>query len=438
MNPAITQADSGVMISVPRRMLGSPWILGIADQVVLSAGNFLIGLIVARGCSKAEFGLFSLGTTIILLLLDIQASLVSTPQAIRSAGLEGQALKIFTGSTLIHQVVLSVLCAGLLGTVAAILFTLRIGVTGLPPVLGAIAVFAVFTLLREYWRRLLILKGWMGRVLVFDAGIALTQVAALVAVTYLGRASAVLAQATIGLGCTGFALFLLPVLRHHFKVSRRSIWPDFKSNFLIGGWLLLNSVLWSIGNYAYPWLLAVMMGPQGTGVWAACMGIIAIIGIPLAGILNVLTPRIAKAQADGGINALRRYVHKSCINYVGFITIFACIPVLFGETLMAVIYGPVYGGNGLIIDVLALNTVFGAVTGCFGRGLMVIGRANWDFAFNVGTLFIVFTFGWWSIAVYGPLGAAIGLTAASGLTALMRFIAFERISQRMLLVQYPL
>jgi len=421
------------MISISLRMPGSPWVLGIADQLVLSGGNFLIGLIVARGCSKAEFGLFSLGTTIVLLLLDIQASLVSTPQAIRSAGLEGQALKTFTGSTLIHEVVLSVLCAGLLGTVAAILFALRIGVVGLPPVLGAIALFAVFTLLREYWRRLLILKGWMGRVLLFDGGIALTQVAGLVAVTYLGRASAAVAQATIGVGCTGFALILLPVLRHHYKISKRFIWPDFKSNFLLGRWLLLNSVLWSIGNYAYPWLLAFLLGPEGTGVWAACMGIIAIISIPLVGILNVLTPRIAQAQADGGVIALRLYVHKSCINYVVFMSLLASIPVLLGGTLITVIYGPTYGGNDLIIDVLALNTIFGAVTGCFGRGLMVIGRANWDFAFNVSTLIIVFSFGWWSISVFGPMGAAVGLTSASGLTALMRLIAFERLTQRMLL-----
>jgi O-antigen/teichoic acid export membrane protein len=418
-------------------MIGSPWILGIADQVVLSAGSFLIGLIVARGCSQVEFGLFSLGSTITFLLLDIQASLISTPQAIRSAGLEGQALKTFTGSTLIHQLVISVLCAGLLGTVAAILFTLQIGLTGLPPVLSAIALFAVFTLLREYWRRLFILKGLMGRVFVFDGGIALTQVAALVMITHLGIASAAIAHAAIGLVCTGFALLLLPILRHHYKIQWRSIWPDFMSNFMIGGWLLLNSVFWSLGLYAYPWLLATILGPQDTGIWAACMGIIAIISIPLVGILNVLTPRIANAQAEGGVVALRRYVHKSCINYAAFMSVLAVIPIFFGEMLITVIYGSNYGGNFLIIDILALNTVFGAVTGCFGRGLMVIGRANWDFAFNVGTLFIVFTFGWWSITVYGPLGAAVGLTTASGLTALFRFAAFELITRRMLLVPSP-
>lgn len=421
-----------------RRTMKSPWFLGITDQVALSGGNFLTGLIVARGCSQAEFGLFSLGMTIVILMLDIQAGLVSTPQAIYSAGLEETELKVFTGSTLIHQLVLSVLCAGLLGAVAEVLFTFKIGVIGLSPVLGVIALFTVFILLREYWRRLFILKGWMWSVVIFDVGIVFIQVAAIIALIYYGKVSAVMAHAFIGIVCACFAAPLLLILRKYYAISMRSIWADFKTNLQVGGWLVINSVLWSIGNYAYPWLLAMMHGSKATGIWAACMSIISIVGVALGGILNVLTPNIARAHAEREFADFRRYIHNACINYVAFALALAYLPVFFGELLISMIYGSAYGDTNLIIGVLALNAIFGTVTGCFGRGLMVIGHAKWDFVFNVATLVFVFTFGWWSTSNYGVLGAAIGLTAANGIATLMRFIAFEWISQRLLLVAHPI
>lgn len=427
---------AGNPFSIVRRSIGSPWFLGIADQAALGGGNFLIGLIVAHNCSKAEFGLFSLGMTLILLMQDFLAGLVSTHQALRSAKYEGIALKVFTGSTLTHQVILSVFCVSLLGAIAAILFTMNIGLTGLSPVLGAIALFAAFTLLREYWRRFLILKGRMGYIFVIDAGITLTQITALIVIIYLGEVTAAIAHIVIGLVCACFALPLLFIFMKDYDVSMRSIWPDFKDNVRIGGWLLLNSILWSVGNYAYPWMLAMIHGSEATGIWSACMSVIAIINIALAGIMNVLTPRIARIYADGGIADFRPYIHKACINYVAFALVLTCIPVVFGDKLISIVYGSAYSGTQLIISVLALNAVFGAITFCFGRGLMVIGRTNWDFFFNVGTLILVFTFGWWSTQVYGALGAAIGLTVANGIATLMRFIAFEWFSRSGLLTAH--
>ena len=412
------------------RGLGSPWVLGVADQVAISAANFLCGLIIARTTSPAQFGLFTLGMTVIYLLQDVQASLVSTPQAIRSPGIAADKLKNFTGSTLVHQGALSALSVGVVGVFAAFSAAMSANDSGLSLVLAVIALFGIFTLLREYCRRLCFLRGWMVRVVAFDVVVAFSQIAALLAVAFWHMVSAPVAHAAMGLVCAFFAVPFLLMVRNQFSFSWQSIWPDFKANTRIGGWLLASSLSWSIGIYAYPWLLAMMHGAKDTGILAACMGIIAIMNVALIGILNVLTPSLARAHAEGGMLALRQHVFRACRNYVGLALALASIPILFGGTLITLIYGPTYAGTHFIVSVLALNSVFGAVMACFGRGLIVIGRANLDFAFNLGTLIIVFTVGWWSTAVYGPLGAAIGLMVANGLTALLRFMAFEIISKR--------
>ncbi len=416
--------------SLAIRLIRLPWLLGIFDQVLFGAANFVTGVIVAHAVSQAEYGLFALGTTIILLLMDVQAGLVSTPQAIRTAGMDDDQANRFTGSTLVHQLLVSFLCAGAAGAVALILFAFDIGLPGLASMLGAIAAFAVFTLLREYVRRLCFIKGWLGRVVVMDGAITVVQIVALLLMYHLDWASATVAHVIIGVVCGCFALATLASFRSAFTFSPHTLWPDFVDNFRIGGWLVVNNLLWTTGAYAYPWLLAILHGTDATAIWAACMSVISIMHIALAGILNVLTPNIAHAYAKGGAPGLRRYVFKSTFQYVGVALTLGSVPILFGETIVGLVYGPAYTGTSLIILVLACNAVLGAVTGAVGRGLMVLGHAKADFAVNVGTLVFIFTVGLWGAATWGPLGAACSLTAANGLGALLRLLAFNRISQR--------
>lgn len=418
------------LISLCISLIRSPWLLGISNQLLFGAANFVTGVIVAHAVSQGEYGLFALGTTIILLLMDVQAGLISTPQAIRTAGMNDHQAKSFTGSTLVHQLLISAFCAAIAGAVALVLFVSNIGLPGLAPMLGAIAAFAVFTLLREYLRRLCFIKGWLGRVVVMDGAITVVQLVALLLMYHLDWASATVAHVVLGVVCGCFALATLVSFRSSFTLSPHRLWPDFVDNFRIGGWLVVNNLLWTTGAYAYPWLLAILHGTDATAIWAACMSVISIMHIALAGILNVLTPNIANAYAKGGAPGLRRYVFKSTFQYVGVALTLGSVPILFGETIVGLVYGPAYTGTSLIILVLACNAVLGAVTGAVGRGLMVLGHAKADFAVNVGSLVFVFTVGLWGAANWGPLGAACSLTAANGLGTLLRLLAFNRISQR--------
>jgi hypothetical protein len=82
-------------------------ILPLADQAVASAANFLTGEILARTCSKEELGLHMLGFSLILPVTDLQTSLIATPYMIYAQRLKGLAHALYTGSSLIHQLALS-------------------------------------------------------------------------------------------------------------------------------------------------------------------------------------------------------------------------------------------------------------------------------------------------------------------------------------------
>jgi len=54
-------------------------LLSLGDQAVASITNFATGVIIARASSKEQFGLYMLGFTLILLVTDLQTSLIATP-----------------------------------------------------------------------------------------------------------------------------------------------------------------------------------------------------------------------------------------------------------------------------------------------------------------------------------------------------------------------
>ena len=91
----------------------------IADQGVVSMTNFLTGVIVARSCSRAELGLYSLGFGVVLLLTSAQTYLISVPYNVYCMRVPEGERGAYTGSTLAHQMVvmaasIALLWAGLL------------------------------------------------------------------------------------------------------------------------------------------------------------------------------------------------------------------------------------------------------------------------------------------------------------------------------------
>ena len=79
-------------------------VLSLADQGVASITNFVTGVIIARASSKEEFGLYMLGFSLILLVTDLQTSVIATPYMVYAPRLKGRAHALYAGSTLVHQI----------------------------------------------------------------------------------------------------------------------------------------------------------------------------------------------------------------------------------------------------------------------------------------------------------------------------------------------
>ncbi|HEY5214676.1 MAG TPA: oligosaccharide flippase family protein [Acidobacteriaceae bacterium] len=411
-------------------------VVSLADQAVASATNFVTGVIIARSCSKEEFGLYMLGFTIILLVTDFQTSLITTPYMVYAPRLKGRAHALYTGSTLIHQLafclvaIFALLCA-------AFAVTIGFGYRGLEPVLWALVAVISLISFREFARRVCFARLKLITAFLFDTCVAVVQVGGLLVLGHFGLLSASRAYWVIGSACGIAALWWLWSDREFYHPRVSESLADLKKNWIFGKWVFASGLVWTISMNLYPWLLAFFHGTGSAGVWAACLGVVSVGNPALLGIQNLVGPKIAHKYATEGPTELRRLVLKISAALALPLSLLCLVLMLWGGRLVALLYGRQYAGNGLVVAILAINLLVTAEAFSYSRALFAIERADLDFRINLAALFIMAVLGLWLVRVLGPLGAAFGLMGTTLVTSGVRAGAFLRLPARASLEQNP-
>lgn len=404
-------------------------IISLADQAVASATNFATGIIIARACSKEELGLYMLGFSLIFLMTDFQTSLITTPYMVYAPRLKGKAHALYTGSTLIHQLafclftVFGVVCG-------AFVVGKGIGPKGLGPVLWALSLVIALIMLREHARRVSFARLRLKTAFLFDTSIAVGQIGGLLLLARFGVLSASRAYWVIGSVCGMAVMVWLWTDRECYQPRISESRADLKKNWVFGKWVFASGLVWAASANLYPWFLAYFHGTASTGVWAACLGIVSVGNPALLGIQNLVGPKIAHAYAESGPKALRRLVLKITAVLFLPLSLLCLVLIVWGGRLVTMIYGRQYAGNNLVVAIMALTFLVYASSFSFSRALMAVERADLDFLFNFGALFIMVTMGFWLVRAFGLVGAAIGMLAATLVTSILKAGAFLRLPGR--------
>jgi len=398
----------------------------LVDQGIVSAANFVTGLLIGRICSKEQFGLYMLGFTIITFVINFQGALITTPYTIFIPRLEGVVRSQYTGSTLVHQLGLSILVVLFLAITGAFL-SLGLGPTGLLSVINSLIFTITFILLWDYARHVCLATVKIRAVLVLDSCVAFLQIGGLLLLAYLGLLSAAHAYWAISIACGIATLSLLISLRREFAVRFAQTMSDFKVNFSTGWWIFASGMLWTFKTSLYPWLLAGFHGTVSTGVWAACVGIVALCNPLLLGLQNSFGPKIAHAYTVEEMEGFRRFSLQTATLFGGLIAPFCVVFILFGGPLLTGIYGSKYTGNGFIVSILALNLLISAPAVPLSRALFTIGRADIDFKINLITLLCTLSVGIFLVKAYGIIGAAYGLLLSNVMCFVFKYISIRRL-----------
>lgn len=400
--------------------------VSLSDQVAVSVTNFLTGVIIARACTKEEFGLYMLGFSVVVFATELQTSLILTPYMVYSPRLTGSMHARYTGSTLVHQLMLSIAVAFALTAGAAVL-SHGIGPEGLAPIFWTLVVVITFILLRDYIRKICFAGLRMRSVFFFDFSVAIVQLSSLFLLAYYGLLSASRTYWVVGVACgiTSFGWLILN--RKTFTLDVHQAISDFGQNWSFGKWIFASGLLWALSMNLYPWFLTAFHGTASAGVWAACFGIAALGNPLLFGVQNFLGPKIVHAYTKGGAMILRRFVLKASVIFSLILAPVCVILLIFGGKLIVLLYSEKYTGNGLVVSVLALNLLIHAASFTLSRALFVIGRPALYLIANCVPLFVLLTFGIILVKFFGPLGVACGLLASTTATSAVMLLFFSRL-----------
>ncbi|WP_241068574.1 lipopolysaccharide biosynthesis protein [Achromobacter insuavis] len=265
------------------RLFGS----SIADQAMLSAANFGVGLILIRYAAEAQYGYYILAFNTMMLLTTLQGTFIGTPMVIRLPGLDQAARRQWMGSLLRDQKWL-----GAAGGALALVVALAGWAMGLFDGESTLVVVAAIGLVlaalyREYLRGILLMYHRPQQVLGADAIYVAVLLAgcALAVRTPAAAAGALLAGTMAALAC---ASVLRRVLAN--DIERGAAPGRLREIARMGFWAASGGVIYWLFNQGYNFLTAATLDLAAVAALAASRLTLMPINLLLAGMQKQLTP----------------------------------------------------------------------------------------------------------------------------------------------------
>lgn len=392
----------------------------IFDQAVVSGANFLTLVIIARSCSQAEVGIYSLAWTIIIFMAAAQANLISIPYTMYCHQREGSSLAEYGGSAIIHQLVLSV-TATVCFIGLAILLSLGVGPSGLRSSVWVLSGVIPFILLRDFARRFLFAHLAQETATVMDVAVTTLQVASLLALWWLGLLSPAAVYGVMGAACAAAAAGWWFLRKQPVSFSRQAIVRDWRQNWSFGRWALTGQMT-GLAFYALPWLLAIVHGEAETGKLAVCTTLVGLSNLFVMGLNNFLMPKAAQAFARDGARALGDVLRKASIASASVLGILCVGVFLVGDLVARIVFGPMYADTGTLLTVLALAALANSLGQTAAAGLWTLDRPAANFAADLVQVSVTLGTAIWLVFSLGALGVAIAIVAGRVVGAIVRWI----------------
>jgi O-antigen/teichoic acid export membrane protein len=399
------------------------------DQGIVSGISFLTTILIGRVASESELGLYSLAFTVMLFVANSHDSLVTTPYTIFGNRMDPSERRTFAGSALAHAGSLALIASLATLTLAGLLAAAG-GPPGSPSLMLVLALVAPMLLAREFARRFSFAHLRMRTALAVDAVVSGLFVLGMGGLVATGRLSARAAYVALGIACLLTAGIWFGHVRREIEVRRERLVRDWRKNWIFSRWIFAGQMVSVMRGYSIHWFLALTLGTAATGIYSACLTVVAISNPFILGILNILTPRMARAVADGGRDELWRVSRKIALLVALAMSVFCLVLVIWGGRLVGGIYGEAFAGNGDVVAVIALATWVASLDLAPIVGLRVLERP--DLSFGISLVGVVVMLGVATAVVYqgGLLGVSFGLLAGNLVVTVIAWTAFCRVLSR--------
>lgn len=347
------RAAGGRFDLAPRKL--SPALLSAVDQGVVSGFGFLAAMLAARLVGIGEFGRFALVLIIVAFAQGLHNALVTAPM-MTLAGSRQRASAVYDGSVLTGAVILSVLMAGAVALILAALFTIR----GDAIPFGLVAAASALTTAQNVQftlRRMLFARRRGGLALVMDlmrsGAFPLCIIVLWLLDVSIGAVTLLWCLAATALATT--LPFAWPVLAS--RGARPRLGAVARRHWRLARWLL-PVIFVTFGQEQVVWILVgIMIGDEAVGGLRAAQYLVGLVLVLLAATENIVPTAAGRFFAEGGVDALRRYLLRVTVRLGALVATLLLVVAAPAEAWLRLVFGAPYAAYATSVQVLALGVL---------------------------------------------------------------------------------
>jgi len=396
----------------------------LIDQCVVSGGNFLLNVLLARHLGQGDYGAFALFLGAIFLLRAIDYSLISYPLSVRLCVTpEPDHARLF-GNTSLIAAALSLVFLAVMATGAALLDD-----DIMVPACLCFVCWQTQETLRRY-----LLADFRYRAAVAGDGIA--YVGQSVAIALVAGVDGITLETALYIMSATFALGAMVhasklILARPDLAEAKALARDYLH---IGKWSIVSYELVLIRAQLFPWMLAATVGTAATASLQAGLNIANMMNPIIFGIGNAVPQVAAQTHKSGGVIGAWRAAYGYVLFGLGPILLICAAALLMPELLLRLAYGPAspYLAVALSLQLLAVAGVLDYVAEMISKTLLGVEAGRLASAVNVVAFAVAAALAYALIDPLGVLGACLALVIANlvrmagGVIVITMLISSER------------
>lgn len=400
---------------------GQTAVLTLADQLVSSATNFGVGVLIARAGGASALGAFGIAFLVWLAAVGVNRALVTEPMTVGDGTDSGGArLREGMASTLL----LGLGWAGLLLLAWAGLLLAGHNVVALL----AMAPWMPSLLAQDYWRCTSFRLHRADRALVSDVVFAVAQGSVTFVLFALDVHSVAAYLASWGIGGTAGAVVGMAIARvgpvtcggltHLRALWARSRWflADFGTAFVSDQGCLL--------------LLPLLIGTAQFGIYRAGVSLIGPAVIVFLAGGNFGLPQTVRRLRERGMPGLMSYTSRLSLTVLGLTSAYCGLVAVLAEPMLQLVYGANFTGAAAITELVAAQYVLFAIGFGCGVALKAAGHMRQLWTMRMISAVVSITGVIVFASSFGLIGAGLASVVTGGTYTLGIVVAFIRLRRQ--------
>jgi O-antigen/teichoic acid export membrane protein len=378
----------------------------LADQGGYSLTTLTCGLLLARSCSAAEYGIFVLGMSLVYMTKVIQRSLTTMPLSVFYPPLEAERKP----SYLLHIMLLFwIVACGIIGVLFGVGYAVKSSsqIADLSRQIPWFIGVLVTMHFADFMRAALLAQFKTSRCFalgLLNHSLSMTGLLTLFIMNRLTVSTACLVLC-VGAGVSGMLSGLIHVQPRYFR--KDLFVKDCFDSLRYGGWILGGTLVNILGLSLLPWITLLWWDSQTVAAIGALTLAASMIRPCQEAMVHYLTPVLSDRLASRGrLYAKDRvFVLLRTITVLGFISLVAV--AILGPWILFVLYGRRYEGYSESLFFFTASVMFRVLTVPIRSYMIAEGAAQTVTHNNIMASFVAIALSFVLIPQMGVMGVAL-------------------------------